>query len=213
MTDKDFRYTMPDGNVVEAFQLTPQTRYAAKSWPEWMDSRYLVTYEGGEERLVINNVETKIPKLGWIVKQPDGAITAVDYSMMERADKVVKEDKVVHPEAKVDEEALLKLGAKLTGKSVDELREEQEAQKAAAPTVAPAPPAVTGQTRNTDDLGLLNEARGVFDLMRMGKHDEAQDKLKSALTTRAQWCDCPPGGCNGKADVWDCRANSPLVLT
>ena len=119
---KDFRYTMEDGSEVEAFQMTPASRYQEKDWPEWMNSRFLVSYNNGEQRLNINDTETTIPKFGWIVRQPGGAITAVDYSVMEKAEKVIEETPIVHEEAKVDEEALLELGSKLTGKSVEELR-------------------------------------------------------------------------------------------
>ena len=54
---KDFRYTMPDGSVVEGFQMTEDMRYQEKKWPEWMNSRYLVTYDHGEHRLNINDVD------------------------------------------------------------------------------------------------------------------------------------------------------------
>ena len=228
---KDFRYTMPDGSVVEAFQMTPAARYAEKTWPDWMNSRYLVSYSHGEERLIINNTETTIPKLGWIVKDAGGTIKAVDAEVMERADKVVKEAEVVHPEAKVDEEKLLELAYKLTKRPIDELRAEQEASEKARGTLGTLPedearaaatmvPKVDDgglsiEVTDIQDRGLLMDCRGIYDLMRMGKQseiDEGIKRLKNVLLDRCNWCDCPPGKCEGTVvDQWDCRRNSPLA--
>jgi hypothetical protein len=87
MMAKDFRY-MLDGEEVQGFQMTDAMRYQEKLWPDWMDSRYLMTVDG-QSWLNVNDVETKIPDLGWIIQKADGTVTAVSYEVMERAEKVV----------------------------------------------------------------------------------------------------------------------------
>lgn len=217
---KDFRYTMPDGSVVEGFQMTEDMRYQEKKWPEWMNSRYLVTYDHGEHRLNINDVETKIPHFGWVIKKPDGTITAVEYTAMEQADKVVKEEAVVHPEAPVNEEGLLELGAKLTGKSVEELRAEQEAKRpkeghqtiTSAGSVEPnrIEPEEYGIVVDVDG-SLVREMRLAYELLKADDVAGAMKEMAKSLGDRANWCNCGPGSCSGNTERWNCRKNSPLV--
>ena len=208
MTDKDFRYTLPDGTEVEGFQLTEQTRYREKDWPDWMDSRFLITYEGGEQRLIINDAETVIPKFGWIVKYPGNAIKAVDYTVMEEADKVVKEVQVVVPEQAVDEEGLLVLASKISGKSVEELRAAQEA----AALASPAPPAMAAAeiAGTAPDMNrLIAELTEAYALL-ANNGDGGLEAFRNILAGRVVWCNCSPGQCSG-GDRLGCRQNSPLV--
>jgi hypothetical protein len=215
---KDFRYRMSDGSIVEAFQITPATRYQENLWPSWMNSKWLMTVDN-QEWLNINDVETEIPKFGWIVKRENGVIGVVDYSTMESADKVVKETPVVHPPAKVDEDALLELGAKLTGKSVDELRNEQLRKGRVARTPPPedSPPVeeVTGQIRNMERIvdtptDIVLELCDAYEDLVDGKVDTARVKFRNILSQRVAWCQCPPGQCAG-LDPLICRVNSPLT--
>lgn len=218
MSERDFRYTMPDGSEVEAFQLTPSSRYREKEWPEWMNSRYLVTYDHGEERLVIGNNEQVIPSYGWIVRDAGGTIKAVDYSVMEEADKVVKEVKVVHPEAKVDEEALLELGAKLTGKSVEDLRAEQAAQKPPPDlTVVQGDKGRSDKEHEPVPNGLspvgyvpVGELTLVYEAL-LDEPSIGIKLLRGILSKAVTWCDCSPGNCRGDKYSAGCRVNSPLV--
>jgi hypothetical protein len=203
---KDFRYDK-DGELIEGFQLTPASRYQEKNWPEWMNSNWLMTIDG-EEWLNINDVEARIPDLGWIVKMPDGSVTAVPHGYMETADKVVKEEAPSYPEAKVDEEALLLLGSKLTGKSVDELRAEQTKTIPAKPMPARESPPEPDPLP-VADTGLLTEAAVAYELMDSGQIEAGMDMLQKACSRRVAWCNCPPGNCGG-GEVLGCRLKSPL---
>jgi hypothetical protein len=205
--DKDHRYTL-EGQTIEAFQMTEATRYQQKHWPEWMDSRYLVTYEGGEQRLNINDVETKIPKFGWVVKYPDGSITAVGYEVMEGADKVVKEVVVKTPraDAGISDEAL----AAAHG---IELPDGHEGEDTSAQPVVE----VTGHIRNIDivdspqaDDDLLEEVSEVYALLFAGSTEAGTAALKESLTKRVDWCICIPGACRDAKRI-GCRQNSPLA--
>jgi len=231
MTDKDFRYNMPDGSVLEAFQVTEKTRYQEDEWPEWMSARYLMTVDNTEtgkreQWLKINDDESKIPSLGWIVKGGDGVIRAVDCMVMEEADKVVKEVKVVHPraDAGITDEALAKIHKiELPDDHVPEDPFRQEAARgdenvkhvSFEPPELGLPDNVTTLSQSAADRGLLMDCRGIYDLMRLGKQGEIErgiKRLKDALIERANWCSCPPGKCEGTVvDTWDCRENSPLA--
>lgn len=223
----DFRYKMPDGTIVEAFQLTPATRYQEDKWPEWMNSKMLLTQDN-QEWLKINDDETRIPKFGWIVKA-GGQIRAVGYEEMEQADKVVKEIPVAHPAAEVDEDALLELGAKLTGKTVEELREEQ-LRKGRTPR-QPPPVVETEQPDPYEDLqasGGLPEAQALNRLTAVPPDnfimelcdayedlanelpEKARVKFRNILSQRVAWCNCAPGQCAG-LDPLICRQESPLA--
>jgi len=217
----DFRYKMPDGTVIEAFQLTPATRYQEKTWPAWMNSKWLMTVDN-KEWLNVNDTETEIPEFGWIVKHADGRIGVMSYEQMEQADKVVKEQPVIHPPAEVDEDKLLDLASKLTGKSVEELREEQlrEGRVERKP-----PPDDTPQTKNiietvrNESAPLADSGHAPGDLLAelidiygdmQETPVEAQERLRNTLSRHVTWCNCPPGQCAG-GDRIGCRINSPLA--
>ena len=132
MAERDFRYEMPDGSEVEAFQLTEATRYNEKLWPDWFNSRMFMTAdkEGKKTQyLNINDVETEIPPYGWIVLE-GGRIKVVDWEEMEHAEKVVPEILPIPDKAKPLPDDALLLAAKLSGKSVEEMREQDEMQVA-----------------------------------------------------------------------------------
>ena len=222
MTERDFRYTMPDGSEVEAFQITPRTRYQEREWPPWMNSKWLMTVDK-EEWLNINDVETPIPKFGWIVKLPNGTVTVKSWDQMEHADKFVKEQPVVHPPAEVDEVALLQLASRLTGKSVEELEQEQlrEGRTARKPPPEPAmaAPEKTVTIRDEDTYltvspepatDLIEELVDVYSSLADGEDVTARTKLRNILAQRVTWCNCPPGQCAG-SDRLGCRVHSPLA--
>jgi hypothetical protein len=132
MADRDFRYEMPDGSEVEAFQLTEATRFQEKGWPDWMDSRYLMTKEsvdGGKKTnwLNINDVETEIPVYGWIVNE-GGRIYCVEYEVMEQAEKVVPEVVPIPSKANYLPDDALRLAAKLSKQTFEEVKEADRAQ-------------------------------------------------------------------------------------
>lgn len=126
MSEQDFRYTMPDGSQVEAFQMTEATRYQEGLWPEWMNSKMLLTTEGTGGRkkhyLNINDVETEIPEYGWVVNNA-GKITAVPYEVMELATKVTRIVPKVPDIAKPQSDSALRLAAKITKRTFEDVKE------------------------------------------------------------------------------------------
>ena len=126
---RDFRYEMPDGKIVEAFQVTDASLFQDELSPDWFDSKMLMTKSAADTTktvhwLMIGDSETEIPAYGWIVKDQNDTITCVDYSVMEEARKLVKEILEIPPAAVPMTDAALMLAAKLSKKSVDECRDE-----------------------------------------------------------------------------------------
>ncbi len=87
MTDAamDFRYVL-DGEEVEAFQITEETRYAQKLWPDWLDSRSFITQDGQQ---FFGEAEIPIPYYGWLVLR-GGDIKVTTWQIMEQAEKIVQ---------------------------------------------------------------------------------------------------------------------------
>ena len=86
MTDpaKDFRYIL-DGEEVEAYQITEESRYAQSLWPEWLDSRQFITQDGAH---YYGESEQPVPLFYWMVLRR-GAIEIMSWQVMETAQKVV----------------------------------------------------------------------------------------------------------------------------
>lgn len=197
---KDFRYKL-EGQTVEAFQVTKASRYQQKTmWPDWMDSRWLVSYEHGELRLNVNDVEKVIPDYGWIVKYPDGSISAVSYDVMETADKVVKEVEPVHPraDAGITDEQLAKVhGLDLPkGPKVVPKHDSYHARQLMTEPTSPA------------EFPELNRLVDIYVLL--DPETEAARKLRELVAPKIHWCQCPPGQCAGLVDMV-CREKSPLA--
>ncbi len=240
MADKDFRYEMPDGRIVEAFQMTEATRFQEKNWPDWMNSRMLMTKESTDGAsktnwLTIDDVETEIPSYGWLVNDA-GRIHAVEYEVMEQATKVVPEEVVIPDKAAYMPDDALRLAAKLSGRPFEDVKRDDRAQvdasnrkrqemiddlaRAREAELMPAEEVVGVEVEvpvevpvatATSDRGLLNTLRNVHTLLREAETDRAMEVVAEELYARADWCDCPPGKCNGLKDIWDCRRNSPLA--
>ena len=220
----DFRYNLGDEEV-EAFQMTEDMRFQEKLWPEWMHSNYLMTIEG-VSWLNINDVETEIPKYGWIVRKASGTITAVDYSVMEAAEKLVIEVIEQAPAAEVNEDNLVALAAKLAGLTVPEFEAQQAEKEAKRPKPAPALAVVPEVIQHPDagnlvlaDIGerveslspALRQSRLAYELLKAGDHAAGLETLGAALVDRTEWCSCGPGQCEGTSERWACRVNSPLA--
>lgn len=129
MTERDFRYEMPDGEIVEAFQVTDASLFQGSLSPDWMDSQMLMTQSSmdktkGAHWLKIGDDETEIPKYGWILKDSKGRIRAVDYSVMEAATKVVQEVPKVPDAAVPMTDAALMLASRLAKKPLEQCRAE-----------------------------------------------------------------------------------------
>ncbi len=86
MTDAtlDFRYIL-NGDEVEAYQITEESRYAQKLWPDWLDSRQFITQDGQH---FFGEAEMPIPQYGWLILR-GGGIDVVTWQVMEQAEKVV----------------------------------------------------------------------------------------------------------------------------
>ena len=211
---KDFRYRFPDESVVEGFQVTEKTRYRETEWPDWMDSRFLINYGGGQQRLLIDNVETIIPKKGWIIRHGDGRIEAVADVIMENAVKVVQEKVVVHPRADAgitDEQLAAAAGIELPEDHVEPDTSVDYVPGAIEDVERPPENVVALPTLTPDDQDLLFDARSVFERLCEGDFDGAKHELHMALAKRTDWCNCPPGICNKEKEDWGCRKFSPLA--
>ena len=216
----DFRYTLGDEEI-EAFQMTEDMRFQEKNWPEWMQSSYLMTIDG-VSWLNINDVENEIPSYGWIIRRSNGHIHAVEYSVMEKAAKVVPDEEPVRDKpSEVDEGQLVVLAAKLAGMTVPEFEAAQAEKEAKRPKPAPAPVQLTAvpTPSNGSDVEhhieslspALRQSRLAYELLKAGDHDAAMETLGTALVERTEWCGCGPGQCDGTAERWACRVNSPLA--
>jgi hypothetical protein len=275
MTERDFRYRI-GSDEIEAFQVTDGSLFQDDLSPDWFDSKMLLTKSTADTTkakhwLIVNEVETEIPPYGWICRDASGAIYVNDYSVMEAAEKVVKEVIKIPPVAKPMTDAALMLAAKLSKKPFDECKREDQMNVDQAnanrqkmiDSLDPAeafergfrqtPTVVVdleGKTleqfqdemrkdfkeypaafvEDDEDNGiyevssaltphgdLVKAAREAFVVL--NKHDGDPDEvvvaalmvLRDALALRQNWCDCAPGQCTGRADMWDCRKNSPLV--
>ena len=172
MTDpaKDFRYTSPDGDEVEGYQLTDATRYQEKSWPAWLNPRDFMTVDGAQW-ITIDGEEMPIPELAWMVKLASGRLTIVDPFAFENYVKVVP--------------------------LAVEVFEPPETVGIVVPP-----------EMQSDEL--LLEVKVVFEMLMMGQIVDAIEGLTTAISSRTNWCKCPPGQCEG-LQLWSCREKSPLV--
>ena len=84
---RDFRY-VKDGVEVEAYQITDESRYAQKEWPDWLDSRQFITVDG-QHYFIIGGDEIPIPWLGWILKDTSDRLSLMQALDFENYAKVV----------------------------------------------------------------------------------------------------------------------------
>jgi hypothetical protein len=221
---RDFRYEK-DGAEIEAFQLTPATRYQESVQPAWFDSRWFMTVDN-EEWLNVNGQEMRIPKYGWIARDRSGNITVRDAMEMEAWHKVVPDKKIVHPRADkgISDAAIAKAHKiELPPDHVESDSETDESEVIDATAAQTPPPEPTLAMRRLEPegsnakepslvpYGYLTMAREAFLAMAKGKPADAEAILQQFLLKQANWCDCPPGRCEKKTDQWDCRQNSPLA--
>jgi len=128
MSDRDFRYTLPDGTEVEAFQVTEASRYQEALYPDWMSSRMWLTTENDKgvkkHYLKVGETETEIPEYGWLMQMPSGNIQVVDYTVMEGATKLVKEIPSIPQAIEPMADDALRLAAKMAKRPFDEIKKE-----------------------------------------------------------------------------------------
>jgi hypothetical protein len=135
MSEKDFRYVMPDGSEVEGFQVTDASLFQDDESPDWMSSKMLMTKGSADSIktvhwLMIGDTETEIPRYGWIIRDAAGAIRAVDYEVMEAAVKVVKELPKIPDKIQPMAPDALRLAAKISKRDYDEVAADDAAQVA-----------------------------------------------------------------------------------
>ena len=275
MPERDFRYRI-GSEEIEAFQVTDASLFQDDLSPDWFNSKMLLTKSGADTTkakhwLIVNEVETEIPPYGWICRDASGSIYVNDYSVMEAAEKVVKEILKIPPVALPMTKPALMLAAKLSKKSFEECEEEDLMNVAQAnanrqamidsldpaealergfrqtPTVVsdlegktmeeffneasedskhqPIPLdasillekyALEKEIHGDNDVlmphsYLVKAARSAFVELQNEDAEAAMTTLREALGLLQNWCDCAPSQCTGRADMWDCRVNSPLV--
>lgn len=216
--ERDFRYTL-DGKEVEAFQVTEDSLFRDDLSPKWMNSKMLMTKGSADSTaakhwLTVDDVETPIPKYGWIVRSASGEISAVSYEVMETAIKLVEDPGPERdPPSEVDEESLIQLQAAMQKRDPDEIRAERD-EKAAK---QPKPVLEIVDAPRPDDYPLVIEMNvpipelvTILELFVEGETSAGIKALKSCLLQRVTWCNCAPGACEG-GDRLGCRTNSPLV--
>lgn len=217
MTDskKDYRYKMPDGSEIEAYQLTAANAWMIDDWPPWLKKQsgaaevntvYRPVNDAGSLYISLPEGEFCIEEGAWLMH--DGqSLSVCNADNFQSATKVVPADvKAESPPADGFESDadfaphappdphLKVVGAKdepVPG--IDDLDE----------VVAVAVPLPV------DDDALL-AIKVAIEMIQNDDPDLALEHLRSGLSARTVWCACNPGSCDG-LEIWSCRQNSPLV--
>lgn len=229
MTDADpkmdFRYTKGDLEI-EAYQITPATRWQDEQWPDWIKKQRLAddincVYTNADRPevlwLALPDGEVQLPYLAWCVKYADGHLGFIDALEMENFAKVVPNvETPIAPAADglADEARLAEAFPHLMtkGKTVDDYR------RPAAPlaAVAAAAPQAVADVSG-DVVKLCSEMMlGIKMLQSNCTVEDALTYLKKCMAARTVWCHCAPDQCSREhedkdADLASCRKNSPLV--
>lgn len=231
MTDadgkRDFRYTLGD-RTIEAYQITPATRFNDKEWPDWLrrqrlpdepNTVYINTDDPNRLWLTLPTGDVQLPELAWIVKEKGfEELTFIEAEDMETYTKVVPimpRDYGPPADGMPDESHLVDLYPQHVpeGKTKDNYRRKPA-------DVVPPLPVASVQNISGDVTEMRNEMLSAIKLLKQAEEqadnglppagEEALDYLIAAMAKRTRWCDCPPGVCNQEDDA-GCRINSPLV--
>ncbi len=191
----DFRYLDASGREVEAFQITPKSRWDNAHWPEWLhmqkgpgDLNCVFSFSDNPDVLWISlpTGEQMIDPLGWIVK--DGELRIMEALAFDETHSKVMP--VPEPPAPLP--------------AADGIPDEISVLTVVKPAVA-------------DTSDEVNEYRtAIFEAIKMleveteGSALAALNHLKGGMASRTDWCDCLPGRCEDR-NVWGCRQKSPLL--
>lgn len=189
---RDFRYADQDSNEIEAYQITPVSRWKDQEWPQWLvmqknpsdiNAVFHLSDNPDTLWLAMGSGDEPLPFLAWVVRDAAGNLAYMDAEQFDAGYvKVVPvPDKVVHPPADGIPDA---------------------APVVAAPFPVPPEPVV-----DTEAVDAIKQA---VIMLKDHQTEEALEFLTGGLIERAEWCDCNPGKCN-ELDVWICRQKSPLL--
>lgn len=193
----DFRYlTTEGGREVEAFQITPKSRWDNVHWPEWLqmqnrpgDLNAVFSFSDNPDVLWISlpTGEQMIEALGWIVKGTDGELRIMEaLAFDDTHSKVVP---VPDPPAPLP--------------AADGLADE-------VPTLTAVPKAADTSEEVKEYRAAIFEAIKMLEVNTEGSALAALNHLKGGMGARTDWCDCMPGRCEDR-DIWGCRQKSPLL--
>lgn len=222
MTDpkKDFRYTMPDGSEIEAFQLTPQSAWKLEDWPPWLQKQtmsgetnrvYRPVGDAGSLYISLSTGEYAIEENAWIM-HIGGELNVCSRDQFHPAEKVVPlEVKAVTPAADgFDSDAefsktapvdpYLKVDGPEPVPGIDDLIDSGGLPEAQA----------VQAIVSTDAEELTEAITKAMAMLQADKPGEALDFLKEGMMLRVNWCNCRPGQCE-ESEVMGCRVESPLV--
>jgi hypothetical protein len=215
---QDFRYASDnnDGTTfeVEAYQITPRSRFEDREWPPWLQMQKSPTQvnrlycEAGRPDdlalMMVGMIEQPLGATDWIVLYKNGDMTVVPERDFTHFYKVVPVPAApVLPESApgFEEQFELDENNKLIPRKtpltvVPDLVEEVEVS-----------------VEDEDDLSELELETEVYDaivLMKEEFYDSALEGLIAAMLARTKWCDCAPGSCSDATRL-GCRQKSPLV--
>ncbi len=192
----DFRYVYDaTGREVEAFQITPKSRYDNEHWPDWLQMQHgpgdvnaVFSLSDNPDVLWISlpTGEQMIEPLGWIVKDGEMRIWEA-LAFDETHSKVVPVPDLPAPlpaaDGVPDEVSVLTL---VKPEVADTSKEVEEYRSA------------------------IFEAIKMLEVNTEGSALAALNHLKGGMASRTEWCDCMPGQCKD-GDIWGCRQKSPLL--
>ena len=195
---QDFRYEAPDGTVIEAYQITPATRWQDQKWPPWLkkqrldsDTDCVFTMSDKPDVLWLSTPggEIELPYLAWVVKRTNGSLGFLAALEMEEYIKVVP---LLPPpvHAAADESVVVPLPTKAAQEHLTNIA--------------------------ADTTEMRGEMMSAIRMLQDGMPTEALIFLKRSMAARTLWCNCSPGQCEGGAnesdcEVMNCRQHSPLV--
>jgi len=204
---KDFRYEAPDGIVIEAYQITPKTRWRDQEWPPWLKKQRLDTDTNcvftmadkpDDLWLALAGGDIEIPYLAWVAKRGDGSYYTIEAIEMEEYTKVVPlPPPVFHPPADATPGVVVELPTKAAQEHLTNIA--------------------------ADTTEMRGEMMGAIKLLQEVDPEDmpapaasALEFLKRSMAARTRWCDCSPGQCEGgpdgtQPDIGSCRQHSPLV--
>lgn len=223
---KDFRYTFTDGSgdssEIEAYQITASSRFDNQLWPKWLEMQKSpsqvnrVYCESGSPNdltlMMKGGVEQPLGASDWLVYDAStGDITVWAGGDMDGFVKAVPV-----PDKPVMDEELPGFEEQYEVDENNKLVPRKTPLKLASDNsnIAEVTDGVVHDTLSAGVLSdydrLLDEVKEAFDESHRGQDENAFLMLKAIITSRVNWCDCPPGLCGG-LEVDGCRQNSPLI--
>ena len=224
----DFRYTSSnnDGTTfdVEAYQITPRSRFENSEWPNWLQmqksptevNRVYCEADNPNDLtlMMVGGVEQPLGHPDWLVLYKNGDITVLTDHDFRNFEKVIPvPDAPVLPESApgFEEQFELDENNKLIPRKTPLKVVQTIAEEAIDLAISEKPTTDHEVVILADEIvGLENVVIDSLDWLQNEKPDKAIELLKEALEERVMWCGCGPGKCD-KSQVLGCRIDSPLV--